>query len=458
MRPYRKIPRSPWTVAAGAALAIVTAGAFSTLAGLLVGPLHEDLGWSRASVGLVSLVNMVVYGATAPFAAALMDRFGMRRVAVGALCLVGSGAALTTTMTAPWQFVLYWGVLVGLGTGATATTFAATVTERWFVARRGLVTGLLTAASVVGQFVFLPVLSWVIDAYSWRAAAAALACAAACALPVVWAAVREPQKAPGRTEDTAHPASRTKDNTRPTGRTEDAARPTARTEDAARRALRTLVRAARTGPFWLLAGTFAVCGASTNGVMWTHFAPAAHDHGMPVTVAASLLSLIGIFNVAGTVGSGWLTDRADPRRLLATYYALRGLTLLALPLLLTSAVDAPLVAFTVVFGLLDVATVPPTIALCRAHYGADAPVVFGWVSAAHQVGAGAVAFAGGVTRDAFGSYDPVWVGAGALCAGAALLALTVRRPQGPQGPRVTPPARATPRRSRALPASPPPCR
>ncbi|WP_326712805.1 MFS transporter [Streptomyces sp. NBC_01474] len=424
-RPHPRKPGSPWTVAAGAALAIVTAGAFSTLAGLLVGPLHEDLGWSRASVGLGSLVSMVVYGASAPFAAALMDRLGMRRVAVGALCLVGAGAGLATTMTAPWQFVLYWGVLVGLGTGAVATTFAATVTERWFVARRGLVTGLLTAASVVGQFVFLPVLSWVIDAYSWRAAAAALALAAAGALPVVWAAVRDPRKGP------------------------------ALREDAARRALRTLARAARTGPFWLLAGTFAVCGASTNGVMWTHFAPAAHDHGMPVTVAASLLSLIGIFNVAGTVASGWLTDRADPRRLLAVYYALRGLTLLALPLLLTSAVDAPLVAFTVVFGLLDVATVPPTIALCRAHYGADAPVVFGWVSAAHQVGAGAVAFAGGMARDAFGSYDPVWVGAGALCAGAALLALTLRKPQ---GQRVTPPAPATPRRSRALPASPPRCR
>ncbi|MCX4645199.1 MULTISPECIES: MFS transporter [unclassified Streptomyces] len=424
-RPHPHKPGSPWTVAAGAALAIVTAGAFSTLAGLLVGPLHEDLGWSRASVGLGSLVNMVVYGASAPFTAALMDRLGMRRVAVGALCLVAAGAGLATTMTAPWQFVLYWGALVGLGTGATATTFAATVTERWFVARRGLVTGLLTAASVVGQFVFLPVLSWVIDTYSWRAAAAALALAAAGALPVVWAAVRDPRKGP------------------------------ALREDAARRALRTLARAARTGPFWLLAGTFAVCGASTNGVMWTHFAPAAHDHGMPVTVAASLLSLIGIFNVAGTVASGWLTDRADPRRLLAVYYALRGLTLLALPLLLTSAVDAPLVAFTVVFGLLDVATVPPTIALCRAHYGADAPVVFGWVSAAHQVGAGAVAFAGGMARDTFGSYDPVWVGAGALCAGAALLALTLRRPR---GRRVTPPAPATPRRSRALPASPPPCR
>ncbi|MFF2508347.1 MFS transporter [Streptomyces sp. NPDC058067] len=449
-RPRNRAPVSPWTVAAGAALAIITAGAFSTLAGLLVGPLNEDLGWSRASVGLGSLVNMVVYGATAPFAAALMDRFGMRRVAVGALGLVGAGAALATTMTAPWQFVLYWGVLVGLGTGATATTFAATVTERWFVARRGLVTGLLTAASVVGQFVFLPVLSWVIDVYGWRAAAGALALAAAGALPVVWAAVRDPRHGP----TPVNGADPRKGPTPTHGA--DPRKGPAPTSGAARHALRTLARAARTGPFWLLAGTFAVCGASTNGVMWTHFAPAAHDHGMPVTVAASLLSLIGIFNVAGTVASGWLTDRADPRRLLAAYYALRGLTLVALPLLLTSAVDAPLVAFTVVFGLLDVATVPPTIALCRALYGADAPVVFGWVSAAHQVGAGAVAFAGGVARDAFGSYDPVWVGAGALCAGAALLALTVRRAG--NGNPLTPPAPATPRRSRALPASPPPCR
>ncbi|MFZ3570302.1 MFS transporter [Streptomyces sp. BH097] len=381
-----------WIVAAGAALAIVVAGAFSTLAGLLVGPLHEELGWSRSAVGFGSLVNMVVYGATAPFAAALMGRIGMRRVATGALGLVGVGALLATTMTAPWQFALYWGVFVGIGTGATATTFAATVTERWFVARRGLVAGLLTAASVVGQFVFLPLLSWVIDGWGWRAAAYGLALAAAGALPLVYAAVRDPRAAP-RTKTVSSPH----------------------------------VNFLRRGAFWLLTATFAVCGASTNGVMWTHFAPAAHDHGMPTTVAASLLSLIGIFNVAGTVASGWATDRMDPRRLLAAYYALRGLSLLALPLLLSASVNPPLVAFTVAFGLLDVATVPPTIALARAHFGSAAPYVFGWVSAAHQVGAGSVAYVGGAVRDVFGSYDMVWVGAGVLCAVAALGALVIGR-------------------------------
>ncbi|MEU7582819.1 MFS transporter [Streptomyces sp. NPDC041068] len=412
----------PWTVVCAAALAIVTTGAFSTLSGLLVGPLHRDLGWSRSAVGLGTLVSMVVYGATAPFAAALMDRFGMRRVAVGALGLVGCGAGLAATaMADPWQFVLYWGVFVGLGTGATAMAFAATVTERWFVARRGLVTGLLTAASVVGQFVFLPVLSAVIERYGWRVAALSLAAAAAAAVPLVWLALRDHpadvgQQAYGAVEFTPRPAPR---------------------KDAARRALRVLADSVRTGPFWLLAGTFAVCGASTNGVMWNHFAPAAHDHGMPVTVAASLLALIGVFNVAGTVASGWLTDRRDPRRLLAVYYAVRGLSLLVLPLLFTATVQPPLVAFVVVFGLLDVATVPPTLALCREHYGPDAAIVFGWINAAHQVGAGALAFLGGAARDAFGSYDMVWVTAGALCAMAALLALTLRTPTEAEGPVLT---------------------
>lgn len=384
-----------WLVASGAALAIVVTGSFSTLAGLLVGPLHEDLGWSRSSVGLGSLVNMVVYGATAPFAAALMGRLGMRRVATGALLLVGTGAALTTTMTSPWQFVLYWGVLVGLGTGATAATFAATVSERWFTARRGLVTGMLTAAGVVGQFAFLPLLSWIVESYEWRVAAYVLTGAATLALPAVRASVRDPEAVAGP-------------------------------KAVESRALAVLGRAARTVPFWLLAGTFAVCGASTNGVLWTHFAPAAHDHGMPVTVAASLLSVIGLCNVAGTVGSGWATDRFDARRLLTAYYALRALCLFALPLLLAATVDVPLLAFAVLFGLLDVATVPPTVALCRTHFGADAPVVFGWVSAAHQVGAGAVAFAGGLARDAFGSYDVMWVGVGVLCVVASLVVLVVR--------------------------------
>ncbi|MFG2196312.1 MFS transporter [Streptomyces sp. NPDC048639] len=408
----RRSPHRAWWVAAVSGLAIVAAGAFTTMSGLLVGPLRAEFGWSRSTIGLAVSVNMALYGLTAPFAAALMDRFGMRRVVLGALTAVAAGGVLTTAVTRTWQLVLVWGVLVGLGTGSLAMAFAATVVGRWFVRRRGLVLGVLTAAGVVGQFVFLPVLSWTADHHGWRLAVLAPALAALVVMVLVRLLMRD------------HPADA---GVPPYGSAVFVAKPPA-VPGAARRALRVLVRAARTGPFWLLAGTFAICGASTNGIMWTHFTPAAHDHGMPTTVAASLLALIGVFNVAGTVGSGWLTDRTDPRRLLASYYALRGLSLMFLPLLLAPAVRTPLVLFVVVFGLLDVATVPPTIALAREYYGEDGAIVFGWANAAHQLGAGLVAFLGGVARDASGSYDVVWIAVGALCAAAALLALVLRRP------------------------------
>ncbi|MGP3923686.1 MFS transporter [Streptomyces sp. 8N616] len=422
-------PHRAWWVAAVSGLAIVSAGAFTTMSGLLVGPLHAEFGWSRSTIGFAASVNMALYGLTSPFAAALMDRFGMRRVAAGALAAVAVGGGLTAVMTEAWQLTVLWGFLVGLGSGSLAMAFAATVVGRWFVRRRGLVTGLLTAAGVFGQFVFLPLLSWMTERFGWRAAAVTPALAALVVLVLVRLLMRD------------HPADA---GLRPYGAAERVPKP-APLPGAARRTLRVLRDAARTAPFWLLAGTFAICGASTNGIMWTHFTPAAHDHGMPVTVAASLLALIGIFNVAGTVGSGWLTDRVDPRRLLAAYYALRGMSLMFLPLLLAPAVHGPLVAFVVLFGLLDVATVPPTIALSREFYGEDGAIVFGWVSAAHQVGAGLVAFLGGVARDASGSYDMVWIAVGALSATAALLALVLRSPR---------PSRAACPASPAGPASP----
>ncbi|MER7998714.1 MFS transporter [Streptomyces sp. NPDC095613] len=435
--PRGRVPRvhRAWWVALAATLVIVAAGSFSTLSGALVGPLHGAFGWSRSTIGVAVSLNMVLYGLTAPFAAALMDRFGTRRTVPAALACLAAGGLLTTVMTAPWQFVLSWGLLVGLGSGALATTFAAVVAQRWFVRRRGLVTGVLTAAGVFGQFAFLPVLSWVVERHGWRPALMAVALAALVLLPPVRLLMADRPADAGTRPYGA--------GSRPYGAEEgdgeDAARPVP-VRGAARRTVRVLLDAARTSGFWLLAGVFAVCGASTNGVMWSSFTPAAHDHGMPATAASSVLALIGVCNVAGTVGSGWLTDRFDPRRLLAGYFVLRGVSLVVLPFLMSATVRAPLVLFAVFFGLLDVATVPPVIALCREFHGDDSAIVFGWVSAAHQVGAGLMAGAGGVVRDTFGSYDPVWAGSGALCAAAALLALVVRRrpgrkPSCPQGRR-----------------------
>ncbi|MER6981282.1 MFS transporter, partial [Streptomyces carpinensis] len=337
--------------------------------------------------------------------------FGIRRVVAAALTVIALGSGLTVWMTAAWQLLLCWGLLVGLGTGSMALAFAATVTNRWFTERRGLVTGILTAASASGQLVFLPLLSWIVERHDWRPAAVTVALAALAVVPFVWLLLRD------------HPADI---GVRPYGAKEFVPKPDP-VPGAARRAVTVLSSAVRTGPFWLLAGTFAICGASTNGLIQTHFVPAAHDHGMPITAAASLLAVIGVFDVVGTIASGWFTDRFEPRRLLAVYYALRGISLLFLPMLLAPSVHPPMIFFIVFYGLDWVATVPPTLALCREQYGEDSAIVFGWVLASHQVGAALVAFVGGVVRDAFGSYDMVWYASGALCAVAALMALVIRR-------------------------------
>lgn len=416
--PAPPAPRAPgrihraWFVAVVSFVTIIGAAAFASLPGLLIEPLHTEFAWSRGTIGFAVSVNLALYGLTAPFAAALMDRFGIRRVVAVALTIISVGSVLTVWMTAAWQLVLYWGVLVGLGSGSMALAFAATVTNRWFVARRGLVTGILTAAGASGQLVFLPLLAWQVEHHGWRPAAVTVALAALAVVPFVWLLLRD------------HPA----DVGLPAYGAETFVPKPAPVPGAARRAVSVLLSAARTGPFWLLAGTFAICGASTNGLVKTHFVPAAHDHGMPITAAASLLAVIGVFDVAGTIASGWFTDRFEARRLLAVYYALRGVSLLFLPMLLAPSVHPPMIFFIVFYGLDWVATVPPTIALCREHYGEDSAIVFGWVLASHQVGAAAVAFAGGLARDVFGSYDVVWYASGALCAVAALMALVIRRP------------------------------
>ncbi|MFD5136464.1 MFS transporter [Streptomyces sp. NPDC058378] len=409
-RRSRPLMHRAWIVAAVTFVTIIGGAAFNSLPGLLIDPLNTEFGWSRGEIGLAVSLDMALYGLTAPFAAALMDRFGIRRVVVVALGAVATGALASVWMTASWQLLLYWGLLVGLGTGSMALAFSATVTNRWFVARRGLVTGVLTAAGASGQLVFLPLCAWIVKDHGWRPASVTVALAALVVIPFVWLLMRD------------HPADV---GLAPYGGAY--VEKPAPVTGAAKRTVRVLFDAARTGPFWLLAGSFAICGASTNGLIRTYFVPSAHDHGMQITAAASLLAVIGVFDVVGTVFSGWLTDRFDARRLLAVYYALRGVSLLFLPMLMAPTVHPPMVFFIVFYGLDWVATVPPTLALCREQYGEDSAIVFGWVLASHQVGAALVAFLGGVARDVTGSYDLVWYAAGALCATAALMALVIRR-------------------------------
>ncbi|MEV4075862.1 MFS transporter [Nonomuraea fuscirosea] len=408
--PTRRLHRA-WYVAAVAFVAILGSAGFRATPGVLITPLQEEFGWTTGTISLAVSINLVLYGLTAPFAAALMDRFGMRRVVAVALLLIAAGSGLTVLMTASWQLLLFWGVLVGLGTGSMALVFAATVVDRWFVRHRGLVTGVLTAAGATGQLVFLPVLAQLAQGPGWRFASLTVAAAALAVVPFVWWLLRDRPEDVGTTALGADP---------------DAVRaePPAKA-NAAVRAVSVLVSAARTRPFWLLAGGFAICGASTNGLVGTHFIPAAHDHGMAEPVAAGLLAVIGIFDIAGTVASGWLSDRIDPKVLLGVYYGLRGLSLMVLPGLFAATAEPSMLIFIIFYGLDWVATVPPTVALCRRIYGADGAVVFGWVFGSHQVGAAFAAVGAGLTRDHLGAYDLAWYVSGALCLLAAGMSLAI---------------------------------
>jgi predicted MFS family arabinose efflux permease len=401
-----------WIIAGVAFLALVGAAGFRAAPSALMVPLEGEFGWTRSGLSAAVGVNLLLYGLTAPFAAALMNRFGLRKVTTVALLLVSAGAALSIFATAPWMLVATWGVLIGLGTGSMALVFAATVADQWFLQRRGLVVGVLTAGGATGQLVFLPLVAQLVESAGWRQATLLVAGAALAVVPLVLLFIRN------RPEDLG---------VAPYGAPADWTPAPRVTGNAAKRALGTLARASRSRTFWALAAGFAICGATTNGLVGTHFIPSAHDHGMQETVAAGLLAVVGIFDIVGTIASGWLTDRVNPRILLAVYYAGRGVGLLVLPFLLSPTVQPPIILFVVIYGLDWVATVPPTVAICRELFGADGPIVFGWVFAAHQIGAAIAATAAGVIRDATGQYTIAWFGAAGLCLVAAVVSIGITR-------------------------------
>jgi sugar phosphate permease len=387
-----------WVVFGVTFFTLLAAAGIRSVPGVLIVPLERQFGWSRAAISVAVSINLLLFGFCGPFAAAFMNRFGVRRVLIGALLLIGAGVGLTPLMTATWQLYLLWGVVVGLGTGAMAGVLATTVATRWFVARRGLVTGMLTAAGATGQLIFLPGLAALAVGRGWQYASLAVAAAVLLAIPFVALLMRDSPRQVGL---------------RPYGAVDaDPAEPPAGNPFAA--AVGGLAGSLRSADFWLLAASFFICGATTNGLIGTHLIPAAVDHGIPEVTAASMLALIGLFDIVGTTASGWLTDRMDARWLLFGYYSLRGLSLLLLPFALSSAY-LTLLVFIVFYGLDWVATVPPTIALSAGVLGrARAGIVFGWVFASHQLGAAFAATAAGALRTWLGDYQVAFITAGLL--------------------------------------------
>ena len=399
-----------WLALAVTFFVLLSAAAVRATPGVLFLPLEREFHWSRSTVSLAVSVNILLYGLVGPFAGALMQRLGVRRTTMFALTLLAAGVSLATLVRQPWQLVLLWGVVVGLGSGMVALVLGATIVNRWFVARRGLAMGILTASTATGQLIFLPLLASVIERQGWRFGILLVASPVALMIPIVFALLRE------QPADLGIPAY---------GGTAGAA-PTLAPANPARIAIAALADGLRSRDFWLLTLTFVICGASTNGLVGTHLIPAAHDHGIPEVRAAGLLAIMGIFDLAGTTASGWLSDRWDSRRLLAWYYGLRGLSLLFLPFAL-GAPGTALWVFAVFYGLDWIATVPPTVKLATDAFGsARAPVMFGWIAAGHQVGAALTALTAGWVRTTLGDYQVAFWTSGGLCLVAALLALQVR--------------------------------
>jgi MFS family permease len=407
-----------WVVVAVTFLVmLVTAGAIGA-PGVFIGPLEKEFGWRTDEISAALAVRFALFGLMGPFAAAFMNRFGVRRVVLTALTIIASALVASMFMGQVWQLVLLWGVVVGIGTGLMAMVLGATVAMRWFSARRGLVLGLLTASTASGQLVFLPALAKLTEVYGWRAALLLVCGAIVLAALAVLALMRDrPQDVDlplyGESEVTGHiPASGS-------------------FVDSLIAPLRILGEAVQSGVFWVLFGTFFICGLSTSGLIQTHFIPLCGDYGLAATTAAGMLALMGVFDFFGTLGSGWLSDRFDSRWLLFWYYGLRGLSLMYLPY--SDFTILGLTLFAMFYGLDWIATVPPTVKLTAERFGdGKANVVFGWIFAGHQLGAATAAYGAGLTRTIYDTYLPAFFVAGVLCIVAALAFVMLRTIEGPK--------------------------
>jgi MFS family permease len=405
--------------------ALISAGAVGA-PGVFIVPLQHEFGWSTAEISSALSIRFVLFGLMAPFAAALLNRYGLRNVTLLAQVVVITALVVSLAMTQVWHLVALWGVVIGIGTGMTALVLGATVATRWFAERRGLVIGMLTASTATGQLVFLPLLAKITDQYGWRIGLA-LMCVLLCVSAIAVLLVMR-----DRPSDLG---------LRPFGDTgtEPLPAPPANTAPIMAAALGTLRDASKSSVFWILFATFFICGASTNGLVQVHLIPMCLDFGIPQVQAASLLAAMGIFDFFGTIFSGWLSDRYDNRWLLFWYYGLRGLSLVLLPF--TDFSFYGLSLFAMFYGLDWIATVPPTVRLTAQRFGPErANLVFGWIFAGHQLGAGTAAFGAGLSRTLLASYLPAFFIAGALCLVAALLAISIVRHPKPEHKPVPRPA------------------
>lgn len=400
-----------WIVAGVTFIVLLVTAGVRAVPGVLIVPLENEFHWPRSTISFAIGVNLLLYGLMGPFAAALMDRFGVRRTVVSALAVTATGVALSPLMRQSWQLVLLWGVVVGAGCGVIGSFLAAYIPARWFRVRQGLVVGVLMASNAGGQLVFLPTMASLVTHFGWRVMSIVLAVAVMVFVPLVALLMRD------RPEDLGLAPYGEDRSPRPAAPGADG--------NPLILAFRAFGDGARSRDFWLIAGSYLICGASTNGLIGTHLIPACVDHGLTEVTGAGLLAITGLFSFIGGTLSGWLSDRWDNRLLLAWYFALRGLSLLYLPFAFGMSVFG-LPVFSVFYGLDWIATVPPTVRLLNRVVGTERTgVMVAWITVIHQIGGAAAAYLGGVLRISFGTYLEAFLLAGLLCFAAALMALLI---------------------------------
>ncbi|AHN22648.1 MFS transporter [Lysinibacillus varians] len=403
-----------WFVLAITFFSIIVAGITLSSSGVFIGPFEQEFGWDRSIIAMAFAISLFLYGISGPFMAALLEVIGLKKMVLAAMIILVIGISFTLLMQQAWQLMIIWGFIIGLGASLFLTVLSPFVANHWFEKRRGLALGILTASTATGQLVLLPILAMMIENYSWRWAIALIIVLSSIMLMIIALFMKNKPMdvgllAYGLDEERLEDVVENKKNPIVI-------------------AFNGLFEAVKVKAFWLLAGSFFICGLSTSGLIGTHFVSYCISFGIPLVTAASFLSFMGIFNLVGTTLSGWLSDRFDNRWLLFWYYLLRGASLVLLPYALVQGSLLLLIMFTVFYGLDWIATVPPTVSISRQIFGTQkSGVIYGWIFASHQAGAAVAAYGGGLIYKLFNSYTWAFFLAGVFCVFAGLFVIIVKK-------------------------------
>lgn len=394
-----------WVVVVVTFLTLLFAAAVRSIPSVVMKSLETDFGWNKSTISFSVAISLIFYGLGGPLAGKMIARFGPRKVMFFGLGLTAVGLVLLMNIQELWHFYIAWGVLIGIGTGSIANVLSATVADRWFNRHRGMVLGILGAAVAVGQLIFLPNMMLITTDIGWRSMIGLMAAGVGLTVLPILVLMRDKPEDMGL---------------EPYG-----GKPTTAAAANADKRTTSMREALRTRDFWLLAGSFFICGYTTNGLIGTHLLTHAVEHGFVEVQAASAVALMGAMNIVGTLASGWLTDRYDNRKLLGVYYGMRALSLMALPFILQME---HLMIFSVIYGLDWVATVPPTVNLTAQRFGRQSMgTIFGWIFFSHMVGAAVAAQAGGFFRDLLGDYHLIFISAALMGIIASTLSMSITR-------------------------------